>query len=70
MTRIKITSRRPKLLKLNCVQHQDPQLPTASDSKGSDDTKTTSNDSSDNIKSVHEESAQEDHNEVRCQIIN
>ena len=55
MTRIKITSRQRKGLKLNYIQHQVPQPPTASNSEGSDDKMTTSNDSSDNIESVQME---------------
>ena len=44
MIRIKITSRQQKRLKLIYVQHQIPQPPTASNSEGSDDKMTTSND--------------------------
>ena len=57
MIRIKITSRQQKRLKLSYVQHQIPQPPTASNSEGSDDKMTTSNDSSDNIESVQMECA-------------
>ena len=57
MTKIKITSQQRKGLKLNYVQHQAPQPPTASNSEGSDDKMTTSNDSSDNIESVQMECA-------------
>ena len=53
MTRIKITSQQRKGLKLNYVQHQAPQPPTASNSEGSDDKMTTNNDSSDNIESAN-----------------
>ena len=55
MTRIKITSRQRKGLKLNYVQHQVPQPPTASNIEGSDDQMTTSNDKFDNIESVQME---------------
>ena len=57
MTRIKITSQQRKGLKLNYVQYQVPQPPTASNNEGNDDKMTTSNDSSDNIESVQIECA-------------
>ena len=52
MTRIKITSRQRKGLKLNYIQHQVPQPPTASNSEGSDEKI-----SYDNIESVQIECA-------------
>ena len=53
MTRIKITTRCPKELKLNYVQHGARELTIASDCDGSDDSETPSHDSVVNCESVY-----------------